>query len=62
MKETGSHIIKEIFDGNNAAWEATALSIFNFQYRENAIYRKFCDILQVSPSDVQRPERIPFLP
>lgn len=62
MNETASHIIKEIFDVNNAAWEETALKIFAFQYRHNSIYRRFCDALRVKPDDVKSIGQVPFLP
>ena len=62
MKEPGSHIIKDIFNNDNAAWESVALEIFAFQHTHNPVYRRFCDILNIDPADVRKPENIPFLP
>jgi phenylacetate-coenzyme A ligase PaaK-like adenylate-forming protein len=39
-----------------------ALEVFNFQFKNNKIYRSFCDLLYVHPSDVKTIESIPFLP
>lgn len=62
MSEPGSHIIKEVFEADNAAWPALALKIFAFQYEQNPVYRQYCDILQITVADVHKPEDIPFLP
>ena len=39
-----------------------ALDIFNFQFENNPVYRSFCDLLYVHPSNVKAIEDIPFLP
>jgi phenylacetate-coenzyme A ligase PaaK-like adenylate-forming protein len=39
-----------------------ALDIFNFQFENNPVYRSFCDLLYIHPSDVKAIEDIPFLP
>ncbi|PBQ33250.1 acyl transferase [Sphingobacteriaceae bacterium] len=39
-----------------------ALEIFQFQYRENLIYKKWVDLLKVKPSQVTTLAGIPFLP
>lgn len=62
MDERASHIIKEIFEAHNAAWDELALKIFAFQYQHNSIYRQFCDALGIVPADVHTTEAIPFLP
>jgi hypothetical protein len=62
MNEPGLHIIKEVFAADNAAWPALALKIFAFQYEQNQVYRKYCDLLQITPADVHKPGDIPFLP
>ncbi len=38
------------------------LGVFRHQFENNTVYRSFCDLLYVHPSDVQRIEEIPFLP
>lgn len=39
-----------------------ALKIFKFQFENNRVYRSFCDLLYIHPSDVKTIESIPFLP
>lgn len=39
-----------------------ALQIFKHQFKNNKIYRSFCDLLYIHPSDIQKIEEIPFLP
>ena len=39
-----------------------ALEVFKHQFKNNKVYRSFCDLLCVHPSDVKTIEDIPFLP
>lgn len=39
-----------------------AFSVFKHQFENNKVYRSFCDLLYVHPSQVKRLEDIPFLP
>lgn len=39
-----------------------ALKTFRFQHAHNAVYRNFCDLLNVDPGAVKTLEAIPFLP
>lgn len=39
-----------------------ALKVFEFQFENNPVYRSFCDLLYIHPSDVKLIEDIPFLP
>lgn len=41
---------------------ACALAVFKHQFENNAVYRSFCDLLYIHPSDVKKVEEIPFLP
>jgi len=43
-------------------FEICALNVFNYQFKNNAVYRSFCDLLYINPSDVKRIKDIPFLP
>jgi phenylacetate-coenzyme A ligase PaaK-like adenylate-forming protein len=43
-------------------FENLALQIFNFQFKNNTVYRSFCDLLNKHPSDVKTINDIPFLP
>lgn len=43
-------------------FEALALQVFRFQFKNNRVYRSFCDLLYKHPSEINRIEDIPFLP
>lgn len=51
-----------IFEVSTEAFEQKALEVFDFQYRENAIYRQYCDLMQKTPQAVKSITQIPFLP
>lgn len=44
------------------AFTNVALSIFKHQFENNKIYRSFCSLLNVYPSDINHIEEIPFMP
>jgi phenylacetate-coenzyme A ligase PaaK-like adenylate-forming protein len=39
-----------------------ALEIFRFQHKSNPVYREYCDLLKVQPSEIKHFSSIPFLP
>ena len=39
-----------------------ALEVFNYQFKNNKVYRSFCDLLYLHPSDISTIKEIPFLP
>jgi len=39
-----------------------ALLVFKHQFENNSVYRSFCDLLYVHPSDITEIDQIPFLP
>lgn len=43
-------------------FQQVALAVFKHQFKNNKVYRSFCDLLNVHPSDVRNVEKIPFLP
>ncbi|MBL4606176.1 MAG: acyl transferase, partial [Flavobacteriaceae bacterium] len=43
-------------------FKEAALKVFRHQFKNNSIYRSFCDLLYIHPSDVKKVEEIPFLP
>jgi hypothetical protein len=47
---------------NNKEFETVAIKVFNYQYKQNRVYRSFCDLLNISPTEVHKSEEIPFLP
>jgi phenylacetate-coenzyme A ligase PaaK-like adenylate-forming protein len=52
----------KIFSTDHGSFESLALEIFNFQYNNNAIYRKYVNALQKVGEDVHSLVDIPFLP
>jgi len=47
---------------NEENFTRVALEVFRHQFKNNKVYRSFCDLLYVHPSDVTKVEQIPFLP
>ncbi|WP_298156569.1 acyl transferase [Flavobacterium sp.] len=43
-------------------FDKTALKVFRYQHENNAVYREFCDLLQVDKGSVKSLAQIPFLP
>ncbi|TDQ28655.1 LuxE/PaaK family acyltransferase [Tenacibaculum caenipelagi] len=43
-------------------FNTTALQVFKHQFANNKVYRSFCDLIYVHPSDIHTVEQIPFLP
>jgi phenylacetate-coenzyme A ligase PaaK-like adenylate-forming protein len=52
----------KVFGVSEEHFEALALRVFRFQYKENPLYKAYTDALQVDPVDVDRLDKIPFLP
>lgn len=52
----------KIFAVNDSQFEALALSVFQFQYQHNPVYRLYVDELNVDPGSIQSIRQIPFLP
>ena len=47
---------------NQKQFEKVALKVFRFQYENNAVYRDFCELLNVEKGSVKSLHQIPFLP
>lgn len=47
---------------NQTEFEDLALQVFSYQFKNNKVYRSFCDLLYKHPSDVKTIRDIPFLP
>jgi len=47
---------------NNQEFTEVALAVFKHQFKNNKVYRSFCDLINKHPSDVVKVEQIPFLP
>jgi phenylacetate-coenzyme A ligase PaaK-like adenylate-forming protein len=47
---------------NQQEFTALSLAVFKHQFKNNKVYRSFCDLLFVHPSSISNIEEIPFLP
>ncbi|WP_027138345.1 LuxE/PaaK family acyltransferase [Gaetbulibacter saemankumensis] len=47
---------------NQGEFETIALEVYKYQFVNNPVYRSFCDLLYVHPSDVKSTKDIPYLP
>ncbi len=57
------HLKDKIFQIQTAQdFNAVALEIFSFQYQNNPVYQKYCDLLNSSLTQVTEISQIPFLP
>ncbi|RDY59496.1 acyl transferase [Flagellimonas nanhaiensis] len=55
--------IQKIFSISNPLdFERLTLEIFQYQYRNNTVYKTYCDHLGKSPSNVLQIQQLPFLP
>ena len=48
--------------GSEEEFNRLALEVFQYQYQNTPVYREFCDLLKIGPTDVNKIEEIPFLP
>jgi phenylacetate-coenzyme A ligase PaaK-like adenylate-forming protein len=53
---------KRVFAASESNFAELALELFQFQYGNNDIYRKYCDALKVVPDNINSLQQIPFLP
>jgi hypothetical protein len=47
---------------NSQEFSSISLEVFRYQYRNNLVYREYCDLLGVNEDKVTQLEDIPFLP
>ena len=47
---------------NQSDFKTCTLQVFRHQFKNNTVYRSFCDLLYIHSSDVKKVEEIPFLP
>lgn len=55
-------LVSNIFTSTDDTFAEQALNIFHYQYANNAIYKSWVDALGVTPTRVNEPTQIPFLP
>jgi phenylacetate-coenzyme A ligase PaaK-like adenylate-forming protein len=53
---------KRVFAAQADDFTGLALEIFQFQYHNNDVYRKYCDILRIKTGEIDGLQKIPFLP
>ena len=54
---------KDIFNiYSESEFEDLTFQVFKHQFKNNRVYRSFCDLLYKNPSDINKIEDIPFLP
>ena len=55
--------VQDIFKiTSNSEFEDLAFQIFKHQFKNNDVYRSFCDLLYKNPGDISKIKDIPFLP
>ena len=47
---------------NDSDFKEHTLALFQYQFEHNAVYRSYCDLININPSDVKEINDIPFLP
>ena len=63
MAETFFDLSEKTFSIQSASeFEQTAIDVFRYQYQENEIYQRYCELLKVQVVDVKVLKDIPFLP
>jgi hypothetical protein len=60
VKDT--ELVKKVFAAGAENFNIIALAVFNFQYRNNLLYKKYCDTLKIEPGNISDITQIPFLP
>lgn len=53
---------QRLFNLSPNNFEPAALELFQFQYKENVVYKKYCDLIGVQHQKVKSIDTIPFLP
>jgi len=54
--------VNKIFEVENAGFEGVAMQLFAYQYKENKVYKEWCNCLHASMKGIRTITRIPFLP
>lgn len=63
MFSNSSQLYNSIFDSNLSNFDEFCFNLFEFQYQNNEIYRKYCNCIGISePGTIRTIEKIPFLP
>ena len=60
VKDT--ELVKKIFAASPDNFSSIAIEVFQFQYHNNVVYRKYCDTLKINAGNITTTSQIPFLP
>ena len=58
----GTKFADQVFAIDRQGFAESALDLFFFQYKNNAIYQAYVDSLSIDPAHIQTIDKIPFLP
>ena len=47
---------------NSSEFNNLSMRVFKFQYKNNNVYKKFCDLFKKNPQNINTLKEIPFLP
>ena len=52
----------KIFNVDHKNFEQSSFEVFEFQYKNNPVYKSYCDLLKKTPANIKEISAIPFLP
>ena len=52
----------KIFNVDHKNFDQIAFEVFKFQYKNNTVYKSYCDLLKKNPTNIKEISAIPFLP
>ncbi|HUR30746.1 MAG TPA: hypothetical protein VMZ69_04900 [Saprospiraceae bacterium] len=55
-------LLNRIYNINEKDFDTVAMDLWEYQFRYNELYKSFCNLLALSPLNVQSVSEIPFLP
>jgi hypothetical protein len=56
------NFIHELYKINESNFNIKALEVFNYQYEQNSVYRRYADLIKKTPANVKTITDLPFLP
>jgi hypothetical protein len=60
--KTYDNLRGRIFDAHEDNFEALSIDVFHYQYANNGLYRKYCDLTKSDIGTIEHLNEIPFLP
>ena len=57
-----TELVKKVFAASPDNFNSIAIEVFQFQYHNNEVYRKYCDTLKINAGNITTITQIPFLP